>query len=425
MSASNPNRDPNGLPFVQTTSNSTCSPAESVGLLPMQALADAVKIRTAPRSRAAVWGRAGGCVVAITGLLLAGCGQQHQTAPTPTVVEVAEVAQQDVPVYQEWIGTLHGLVKAQVRAQVTGYLKSQHYKEGSFVNQGELLFEIDSRPFQATLNAARGRLGQAEAQLRKTELDVKRYTPLAASKAVSQEELDNAIQANLAAQADAVVAKAGVEQAQLNLDFAKITAPVAGIAGIADAQIGDLVGPSSDSLITVSTVNPIKAYISMSEQEYLNIALHNVPLEQIPLDLFLADGSLFSKSGKFSFTDRDVDARTGTIRVVALFENPGNVLRPGQFGRVRARMATKKGALLIPQRAVAQLQDSFQVAVVGPDNRVEIRPVKPAEHIGARVVINTGLRLGEHVVVEGIGKMKPGMLVTPHPFKDTTVTPKS
>jgi RND family efflux transporter MFP subunit len=252
--------------------------------------------------------------------------------------------------------------------------------------------------------------------LGKTELDVKRYTPLARERAISQEDLDNAIQSNLAAQAAVVAAKAEVAQAELNLGFTRITAPIDGIAGIATGQIGDLVAPTSGNLTTVSTVDPIRVYISMSEQEYLHVTEHNVPLDQIPLELFLADGSLFPKRGTFFFADRQVNERTGTIRVAALFENTGNLLRPGQFARVRAVMATKKGALLVPQRAVAELQDSFQVAVVGPDNRVEIRPVKPAERVGTLVVIEEGLKPGERVVVEGISKMKPGMLVAPRPF---------
>jgi membrane fusion protein, multidrug efflux system len=361
-----------------------------------------------------LWVRAaifGGALVA-----LSGCGEKPKPSAGPTVVEVALVVQSNVPVYREWIGTLDGYVNAQIRAQVTGYLRTQNYQEGGFVRKGDLLFEIDPRPFQAVLDQAKGQLAQAEAQLGKTELDVKRDTLLAKTSIISEEELDNAVQSNLAAKAAVASAKAAVDKAGLDLGFTRITSPIDGIAGIAQAQIGDLVGPGAvGDLATVSTVDPIKAYFSISEQEYLDAAANHRPLEELSLELFLANGSVFAQRGRVLFVDRQVNAQTGTIKVAAVFENPGNLLRPGQFGRVRALLETKTGALLVPQRAVNELQGSYQVAVVGPDDKVDLRAVKPGEHVGALWEIDEGLRPGERVVAEGIQKVRQGMLVTPKP----------
>ncbi len=347
---------------------------------------------------------------------LAGCGQKTRPNPAPPAVEVVAVTQQDVPVHREWIGALDGFVNAHIRAQVTGYLLRQAYQEGGFVRKGELLFQIDPRPFQAALDQARGQLAQAEAQLGKTELDVKRFTPLAKTSAISEEELDDAVQANLAAKAAVTSAKAAAEKAELDLGFTRITSPIDGIAGIAKAQIGDLVGPAmSGELTTVSTVDPIKAYVSVSEQEYLNLAASHTPLEKLSLELVLANGSVFPQRGRILFTDRQVSDRTGTIQVAAAFDNPGNLLRPGQFARVRALLQMRPGALLVPQRAVNELQGSYQVAVVGAGNRVDLRAVKPGERVGALWVIDEGLKPGERVVAEGIQKVRQGMVVTPEP----------
>ncbi len=359
-------------------------------------------------------------------LLLIGCQKQQKPTTAPPEVEVVEVAQKDVPIYSEWVGTLEGLVNAQIQARVPGYLLSQHYKEGSFVRKGDLLFQIDPRPFQAALDQAKGQLAQAEAALGKTELDVKRYTPLAKDKVISQQELDNAVQANLGNKAAVASAQAAVAQAQLNLGFTKIISPIDGIAGIAQAQIGDLVGPNS-ALTTISTVDPIKAYFSASEQEYLNYIKENPDAAkraafegQLELEMVLADRTLYPHKGKFSFGDRQVDVKTGTFRLQGLFPNPGNILRPGQFARVRAITKTRKGALLVPQRTVTELQGSYQVAVVGRDNKVEIRPVKVGERIGAQWIIDEGLKPGERVVAEGIQKVGAGMTVNPKPFTTTT-----
>lgn len=358
-------------------------------------------------------------------ILWAGLEETVQAqVPSVPEVEVATVIQKDLPIYSEWVGTTEGLVNAKIRAQVTGYLARQAYKEGSSVKKGDLLFEIDPRTFKAALDQADAQLAIARAKLGKTELDVKRYRPLAKESAISQQELDDAVQANLAAKAGVQAAEASVEQAKLNLGFTRITSPVDGIAGSANAQIGDLVGPSqTGELTTVSTVDPIKVYFPISEQEYMALAREiaknggkNSP-ERQKLELILADGSVYPYKGDFSFAERQVDVKTGTIRLATVFPNPGNVLRPGQFGRVRAVLDIKKGALLIPQRAVMELQGSYQVAVVTPDNKVNIRSVKTGERVENLWVISSGLQSGERVIVEGIQKVKEGMLVSPKPVQ--------
>jgi membrane fusion protein (multidrug efflux system) len=366
-----------------------------------------------------------------------GCGKSEQPQARPPEVEVIQVEQKDVPIWNEWVGTLEGLVNAQIKPQVTGYLLRQNYKEGSFVRKGQLLFEIDPRTFQAALDQAKaqranaeGQLAQAEANQVKAQLDVNRYTPLAKEQAVTQQDLDNAIQANVAAQAQVRAAKAQidaakaqVDAAQLNLGFTRIVSQIDGIAGIAQAQIGDLVGPTT-LLTTVSTLDPIKVYFPVSEKGYLNYIKENPDAakraeqeRQLGLEMILADGSLYPHEGSFSFADRQVDVKTGTLRLQGLFPNPGNILRPGQFARVRAITTTKKGALLVPQRAVTELQGSYQVAVVGKDNKVEIRPVKVAQRIGTQWIIDAGLKPGERVVAEGIQRVRAGMTVNPKPLK--------
>jgi membrane fusion protein (multidrug efflux system) len=324
-------------------------------------------------------------------------------------VLVAEVTQQDIPIYSDWTGVLDGFVNATIRAQVPGYLMRQDYREGSKVKKGDLLFEIDPRPFQAVLD-------QALAQLGKTELDVKRLTPLAKEDAVSRQELDDATQANLAA-------KAAAEAARLNLEFTRILSPVDGIAGIAAAQIGDLVGPNTGTLASVSTVDPIKAYFHVSEQEYLNCpsCFSNAADpgdDSVPrtLELTLADGSVFPHKGRLYVIGRQVDMQTGTLQVVGLFPNPGDVLRPGQFARVRAVTRTEVAALLVPQRAVTELQGSYQVLVVGPDNRASIRPVAVGARSGTMWIIENGLKPGERVVVEGLQKVPEGGAVNPKSY---------
>src|SRR5215813_6669069 len=419
-----------------------------------------------------------------------------QAKSKPLDVEVVKVKQEDVPIYSDWIGTTEGIVNAEIKAQVTGYLLRQDYQEGSFVKKGQLLFEIDPRPFQAAVDQASGEVAQFEGQLQqansqvaqaeaqvaqangqllqsqaqvaqakanevKTQLDVNKYAPLAEQRAVTQQEYDNAIQGNSVAKAQVEAAKAGVETAraqlraanaqigtakaaiktvqgqienaragvrtaQLNLGFTRIVSPIDGIAGIASAQVGNLVNKDTPALTTISTVDPIRVYFTLSEQEYLNFTKRNLidarrgaSVAQIELELILSDGSPYPQKGSFYFADRQVDPKTGAIRMAGLFPNPGNVLRPGQYGRVRAVTSTKTDALLIPQRAVSQLQGGYQVAVVGSDNKIQIRGIKVGERAGELWIVEEGLKAGENVVVEGIQRVKAGAVVNPKPYVNT------
>ena len=355
-------------------------------------------------------------------LLVTSCHRQAPVVPPPPEVQIITVAPTNVPIFEEWIGTLDGYVNAQIHAQVTGYLLAQNYAEGTEVKKGDLLFQIDPRPFQAALDQANAKLEQDQAQLGKTELDVKRYTPLAKEQAISQEELDNAIQANLAAKAQVQADVAAVKSAQLNLGFTKITSPIDGLAGIAMAQIGDLVGQSGSVLTTVSTLNPIKVYFQISEQSYLNFWRHHAAGSgaetNLELQLIFADGSVYPEKGKFFFADRQVNPNTGTLQIVGLFSNANLILRPGQYGRVRAQTRSVTNALLVPQRAVAELQGTYQVAVVGETNAVHLQNVKVGEQIGADWIIESGLKPGDRVVVEGLQKAKAGTEVSPKPFTD-------
>ncbi|HWU38718.1 MAG TPA: efflux RND transporter periplasmic adaptor subunit, partial [Candidatus Acidoferrum sp.] len=336
-----------------------------------------------------------------------------------TDVLVAAPVQRDVPVHSEWVATTDGYVNAEIRPQVSGYIIRQDYKEGAFVRKGEVLFEIDPRPFQAALDHAKADLAQAEAQLGKTNIDVQRDTPLAEKKAIPKEKLDNEIQAKLAAEAAVAAGNAAVERAELDLEWTRVTSLVDGVAGMAEVQMGNLVGPPV-RLTSVSQVDPIKVYFPVSEQEYLR-AKHVTSngqamnlFDNAP-ELILADGTVYPHKGRIIFTDRQVDPATGTIRLVAAFPNPGNVLRPGQYGRVRIQTSMSKSALLVPQSAVQELQGGFQVALVGADHKVNVRSVKVGEKIGAMWVINDGLQPGDQVVVEGIGKVKDGTPVVPKP----------
>ncbi|MFZ1034132.1 MAG: efflux RND transporter periplasmic adaptor subunit, partial [Candidatus Acidiferrales bacterium] len=353
------------------------------------------------------------------------------TAALPEV-RVAQVEQKDVDLYTEWIGTLAGEVNANVQAQVAGYLLRRDYQEGSFVKKGQLLFEIDPRPFQATLDQANGQLAQAVAQLanaeavqRRTELDVERYTPLAKAQAASQQDLDNASQNNLAAKATVATdeaqiksAEAAVETATLNLGFTQISSPVNGIADVARAQVGDLVSSSSGTLTTVSTLDPIRDYFTVSEQDYLQLKkqFSGSDGRRWKLQLILADGTTYPPEGVFYFAGRAVDQNTGSIQLAALFPNPGNVLRPGQYAKVRGVVRIQKGALLVPQAAVSDLQGSYQVDVVGRDDKISIRPVKVGERVGTKWIIQDGLKPGERVVVEGQQTLRSGTTVEPKPF---------
>jgi RND family efflux transporter MFP subunit len=383
------------------------------------------------------------CLVVI-GLIIGAIHPKHVSGAQPggsPDVEVVQVEQKDVPIFSEWIGTLDGFTNADVRAQVTGYLLRQGYQEGAFVKKGQLLFEIDPRPFQAALDQAQGQLAQATAMLanaeavqRRTELDVNRYTPLAKEEAASQQDLDNSIQNNLAAKATVATARAqiqtaqaAVETAQINLDFTRLIAPIDGIAGQAQLQVGALVNPSSGPVTSVSTVDPIKVYFTVSEQEYLawrkrfpTDATREAADKNLHLELILADGSIYPHEGTFYFADRQVDPNTGAIRLAGLFPNPGNILRPGGYGRVRTATRIQQGALLVPQRAVSELQGGYQVAVVDGENRVSIQTVQVGDRVGSEWIIADGLKPGERVVAEGVQKVRPGMQVNPKPFAEET-----
>jgi len=400
-------------------------------------------------------------VFVIVAIVLITISREKSTAaaapPPPPEVQVAAVEQRDLPVRRQWIGTLNGLVNAAINAEVTGYLLRQDYAEGSFVHKGQLLFEIDPRPFQAAVDQAAGQLAQAEAQRtqaeaalaqaraqllsaqanqRKSQLDQEKYKPLFEDKAVTRQDLDNAVQTNQsnvalvsaaeaqvatskaqieAAAAGVKAAEATLETAKVNLGFTRLTSLIDGIAGAATVQVGNLVSPSSASVTTVSTLDPIKAVFTVSEQEYLSLARADA-LHRLQLKLILADGSTHPHDGRFSFADRQVDPNTGAIQMTALFPNPGNILRPGQYAMVRAVTGEEKGALLVPQPAVSELQGGFEVAVVGSDNKVVTRQVQVGERVGTMWVITSGLKPGERVVVEGQQKVRSGARVQPKPY---------
>ncbi|HSE24081.1 MAG TPA: efflux RND transporter periplasmic adaptor subunit [Pyrinomonadaceae bacterium] len=435
-------------------------------------------------------------IVLVAVFLVGRSNKPVQAASTPTFVEVVAAKQEAVPIYSEWIGTADGMVNAEIRAQVSGYLLKQDYKEGSLVKKGQLLFEIDSRPFQAALGQAngdlakaQGQLGQMESQLaqaeanlaqansqliqaqaqlsqsqagqRKTQLDVDKYTPLAAQKAVTQQDLDNAEQANVAAKAQIDASRAGIETAkagvkaanagvgtaksgiaaakaqvessqaavrtaELNVSFTRIVSPIDGIAGIAQAQVGNLVNPTSGVLTTVSTVDPIKVGFTLSESDYLKFNKSNLinarqgsSIEQLELELVLSDGTVYPEKGRFYLADRQVDQKTGSIRLAGVFPNASYILRPGLYGKVRAITSTRENAIVIPQRAVNELQGGYQVAVVDVNNKVEFRSVKVSDRFGTDWIIGEGLKPGERVIVEGLQKVRSGAVVDPRPYVNT------
>lgn len=347
------------------------------------------------------------CVLAATG-----CGQKAAAAKdAPPHVVVNTVVQRDQAVSREWIGTTQGEVNADIRPKVEGYLLRRVYQEGSYVQRGQLLFEIDPRQTQAQLQQAEANLEQARAGLAKSERDVQRFEPLAAQKALSQQELDNARSARSAAQATVGALQAAVEQARLNQAWTRVTSPISGIAGIAQQQVGDLVGPQT-VLTIVSTVDPIRVEYQVSEQDYLMFR-SDPAMRNAPLELVLSDGTLFPRKGHILLTGREVDIKTGTITTIGIFPNPGNVLRPGQYAKVRAVTGVRRAALLVPQRAVNELQGIEQVAVVGAGDIVSIRTVKVGERVGSDWIINEGLQPGDRVIVEGFSRVKSGMKVVP------------
>lgn len=376
------------------------------------------------------------------------------SAATPPEIEVATVEQRDLPIEREWVGTLDGMVNASIKAEVTGYLMRQDYAEGSFVRQGQLLFEIDPRPFQAAVDQTAGQLAQAKAQLaqaqagllqaqsqlataeanqRKAQLDEDRYVPLAAQQAITQQDLDNARQTNEAQKAQVAAAKAQVETAKaqigaasagvsaaeaaletakVNLGFTRLTSPIDGIAGAATVQVGNLVGPAGNAVTIVSTLDPIKANFVVSEQEYLSLARADT-LHKLQLRLMLADGTVHPNPGRFSFADRQVDPATGSIQLTGLFPNPGNTLRPGQYAKVHAAIGMHAGALLVPQRSVIDTQGTYTVAVVDPNHTVRFALVKVGDRVGGNWIIERGLKPGEQVVTDGLFQIRPGAAVNP------------
>jgi RND family efflux transporter MFP subunit len=399
-------------------------------------------------------------LVAAVAFQLTGCGRISAGAaePTPPEVEVVAVEQKDIPIYREWIGTLDGLVNAAIRSQVTGYLLTQDYAEGSFVRKGQLLFQIDPRPLQAAADQAKGQLAQANGQLaqaraqyqqseaqlasaeanqRKAQFDENRYIPLAKEHAVTQQDLDNAVQSNDSAKAQVKMAtaqieaakaqieaasaaveaaKASLEAANVNLGFTKLYSPIDGIAGNAQIQIGNLVNPAANAVTTVSTVDPIKVTFAVSEQEYLRLSKQYKPTDPTPpLELILADGTVYPHPGKYAFAGRQVNQSTGAIEATGLFPNPGNILRPGQYGKVRVAVETLRGALLVPLQAVSELQGSYEVAALDGNDAVSIKTIHVGDQVGAWWVASDGLNPGERVIVDGIQKVGPGMHVRPKP----------
>jgi membrane fusion protein (multidrug efflux system) len=359
--------------------------------------------------------------------LLCGCKKKQPPPPVPPVVEFITVSPTNVATTQEWIGTLEGSVNAQIRAQVSGYLLSQNYKEGTEVQKGQALFEIDARPFQASLGQVQAKLAQDEAQLHKTELDVQRYIPLAKEQAISREDLDNAVQANLAAKAQVAADRAAITNAELNMGFTKIVSPIRGIAGIALAQIGDLVGPNGTVLTTVSTIDPIRVYFPVSEDSYLRfwrrlLDTDSSQGENLPLQLVLSDGSVYPYAGKFFIADRQVNPTTGTLQIGGLFPNPNRLLRPGQYARVRAQTETKTNVFLIPQRAITEMQGTVQVSVIGDDNKSHVKPVVTDGLVGPNIIVEKGLAAGDRLVIEGVDKAKEGTAVNPQPYNPSKST---
>src|SRR5499427_8899560 len=358
-------------------------------------------------------------------LTLLGCSNskvQASATPPPPVVEVSPVIERDVPVQGEWVGTLEGFVNAQIQPQVSGYLIRQDYHEGEVVKKGQLLFEIDPRPFQAALDQAKGQLAQAEAQMANADINVRRDVPEAEAHAIPESQLDSDTQSLRAAKAAVEADHAAVEQAALNLGYTKVISLIDGIAGLTQVQVGNLVVQST-VLTAVSQVNPIKVSFPISEQEYLRLAVGSSPgsadwiarVSRVPLQLTLANGAIYPYPGKIIFADREVNEQTGSIQIVGEFRNSKNLLRPGQYARVRAQTGKITAAMLVPQSAVGQLQGTHQVTVVGNDNRAQVRTVQVGPTVGTLWVITSGLKTGERVVAVGAEKVREGQVVNPTP----------
>jgi membrane fusion protein, multidrug efflux system len=358
-------------------------------------------------------------ILLLGGLFIACSSEKAKPALPPPAVSVMKVVQKDVQITQEWVGTMVGNIDADIRPKVDGFLVSRLYTEGSYITKGQAMFQLDSRQTQASVEQAQGQLERARAALAQAQIDVKRYTPLVVEKAVSQAELDKAKSMERASTAEVAAAQAVLDNAKLNLGWSKVTSPISGIAGVAKVGIGDLMTPNT-VMTTVSAVDPIYVDFSISEQDYLRFVREKTGRSAgRNLVLTLGDGSVFPRSGRALLVNREMDSHTGTIQIRAEFSNPGNVLRPGQYARVRAVTEERKDALLIPQRAISEVQGIYQVGVVGSDNKVEIRAVKPGPQFGDMWVIDSGLRPGDTVVVDGLQRMRDGMTVVPTAFKDT------
>ncbi len=362
-------------------------------------------------------------------LCLCGCEKAEPPAPPPATVEVVAIVQKDVPIYREFVGTLEGDVSAIISAQVSGYLLSRNYTEGTRVTNGQVLFQIDPAPFRAELDKAKSQLSEAEAMEQKFALMVQRYTPLAATEAISKQELDDAIQNEKAAEAQVEAGRAAVQQAQLNLDFTTIRSPANGMSGLASAQaqVGNLVGPTTGQLTSVTTDDPMRVYFSVSQRMVTDFQQSRLAAgerlgtgEGPPLELTLANGFIYPLKGRFRFKNNQIDIKTGTIVVVGEFANPDFLLVPGMFVSVRVLLDTEKGALLVPQRAVTEMQGKYLVAVVGSDKKVSIRPVTTGEKIGSDWIISGQIKAGDQVVAEGVQKVRDGASVNPVPFVEKT-----
>jgi membrane fusion protein (multidrug efflux system) len=354
----------------------------------------------------------GTLLLIMAGTMASGC-KKEAVVSGPTEVEVAEAAKQDVQVTREWVGSTDGSVNAVIRAQVQGYLTERVYTEGQYVTKGQVLFRIDPRTFQAAVDQAKADVSMKKARWDQTQANLARVRPLAEQNAVSKKDLDDAVGNEASAHSAYDASKAALDKAQLDLGFTRILSPINGVAGVAKAQIGNLVGPGTvEELTTVSNVDPIRVWVPISEQEFLAAQANRpAPGQKRKIEMVLSDGSLYPKPGEFAFADRQVDSSTGTLKIAIVFPNPGSVLRPGQYVKVRAVMGLLPGAVVVPQRAVNELQGNFQVAVVGTDNKVSVRTVKPGVKTGSVMVISEGLQAGERVVVEGLQKVKDGMTV--------------
>ena len=365
-------------------------------------------------------------VVAVLMVAMATCvgctSNAEKPAPPPPGVTVTAAIQKDVPIHQEWVGTMLGNVDADIRPKVDGFLLSRLYTEGSYIEKGAPMFQLDKRQAQAAVEQAQGNLERARAALGQAQIDVRRYTPLVAQKAVSQAELDKALSMETAGKAGVDANQAVLDNANLNLGWTTVASPISGIAGVSKVQIGDLMTPIT-VMTTISSVNPIYVDISIAEQDYIRFVREKTGRSAgQDLELILGDGTVYPRRGHALFVNREVDSRTGTIQVRGEFPNPGNVLRPGQYARIRAVTEFRKSAVLIPQQAVSELQGVYQVGVVGADNKVTIKAVKLGPQSGDMWVVESGLQAGDNVVIDGLQRIKTGMTVAPTPFKNTQGT---